>query len=133
VTSLASGGSDIGALIEFQDIIQNPRQWLPDDVIGDDEPYTFDRLRLITLPADPQADPMATTIEWPLDEPLATIGQPVIEGVDHRCAEISGADLEQLLPLFEQSNQLTIWRSDDELYQFHLRPLLPDEEPCPGS
>jgi hypothetical protein len=132
VTSLGSDDADIGALREFQDIMTSPWQWLGEDIVGNDEPYAFDRLRLITLPADPQADPMATTIEWPLDEPLATIGVPVSEGADYRCAEISGDDLEQMLPLFQQSNELTIWRSDDKLYQFHLRPLLPGEAVCPG-
>ncbi|MEO6349446.1 MAG: hypothetical protein ABIP53_02245 [Candidatus Limnocylindrales bacterium] len=132
VTSMGSDGAEIRALNQFQDILSTVRQWLGDDVLGDDEPYAFDRLRIVTVPADPQVDPMATIVAWPLDAPLATIGQPVSEGVDYRCAEISGDDLEQMLPLFEQSNQLTIWRSDAELYQLYLRPLLPDDEACPG-
>jgi hypothetical protein len=132
VTSMDSDGADIGALREFEDIMVNTRRWLADDVVGDDQPYAFDRMRIVVLPADPQPDPMSTTIEWPLDEHLATIGQPVMEGIAYRCAEISGDDLLQLQPLFERANQATTYRSEDELYQLYLHPLLPDDEACPG-
>jgi hypothetical protein len=35
-----------------------------------------------------------------------------------------------MLPLFERSNDLTLWRSGDELYSLRLHPMLPDDEGC---
>jgi len=34
--------------------------------------------------------------------------------------------------MLERANQLTLWRSDEVLYQLYLHPLLPDDEACPG-
>ena len=36
------------------------------------------------------------------------------------------------MPLLQQANELTLWESEDTLYQLRLRPLLPDEAACPG-
>ena len=59
------------------------------------------------------------------------MGVSLSEHANYRCALIEGEDLQSLMPLFEQANELTLWQSEDTLYQFYLRPLLPDEEPCP--
>jgi hypothetical protein len=36
------------------------------------------------------------------------------------------------MPLFQAANELTLFEADDELFQFYLHPLLPDDEACPG-
>jgi hypothetical protein len=69
-------------------------------------------------------------IDWPLTEPLATFGRPVPDQPALRCGTVSGDDLHTLRPLFEQSNELTPWRSDGTSYTLILRPLLPDESGC---
>ena len=115
--------------------MQNVRAWLADEVAGEDAPYAFDRLRLISFPSDPQnlPDPgMANTVDWPLDTPLSTLGTSWGEPAEYRCALIEGEDLTTLRPMLQQANELTLWRSDDVTYQLYLRPLLPDEEACPG-
>jgi hypothetical protein len=133
VTDMTASGADIGAVNQFQNVMLDLRTYLPNDVVGDDEPYAFDRLRLISFAADPTTiDPqLSTTIEWPLDQPISALGDSLSEPANYRCALIDGADLQTLMPLFERSNELTLWQSEDTLYQFYLRPLLPDEEACP--
>jgi hypothetical protein len=135
VTDMTASGAEIGAVNQFQNVMLDLRTYLPNDVVGDDEPYAFDRLRLISLAADPtNIDPqLTTTIEWPLDQPISALGDALSEPANHRCALIKGDELQTLMPLFERSNELTLWQSEDTLYQFYLRPLLPDEEACPVS
>jgi hypothetical protein len=136
VSDLTADDPEIGAVRQFQDIVASARSWVPDDVVGDDQPYAFDRLRMVSFPGDPQnmPDPQLTSeLDWPLAGPLSTIGDPVSDPeTGYRCTELTGDDLTQMLPLFGQSNELTLWRSDDELYQLYLHPLLPDDEACPG-
>lgn len=133
VTNLAGSGADIGALNQFRDLMTNVRQWLPaEDVLGEDVQYVAERLRVISFPAQPIDPAMATTLDWPLDEPLSSLGLSYGEPDEYRCAEVAGDHLATLMPLLQQSNELTLWRSDEELYQLYLHPLLPDEEACPG-
>ena len=135
ITDMSGADAQIGAARQFQEIVQNVRAWLADEVAGDDAPYAFDRLRLISFPSDPQnlPDPgMANTVDWPLDTPLSTLGTSWGEPAEYRCALIEGEDLTDLRPMLQQANELTLWRSDDVTYQLYLRPLLPDEEACPG-
>jgi hypothetical protein len=47
-----------------------------------------------------------------------------------RCGSVEGADLEELRPLVKEANQLTPWRSGDDVYHLVFRPLLPDESGC---
>ena len=134
VPDLSLSDPDIGALRQFQDLMMNLRAFLGDDVVGDDQPYAFDRLRVISMLADPGnvVDPeLGSTLEWPLDEPLATLGTSISEPANYRCGSIEGDDLAALMPLLQQANELTLWQSEKELYQLELRPLLPDEEACP--
>jgi hypothetical protein len=134
VTDLSASDPEIGALRQFQDLMTNLRGFLGDDVVGDDQPYVFDRLRVISSEVDPAnvVDPeLSSTKEWPLDVPLAQLGKSISEPANYRCAEIAGDDLASLLPLLQQANELTMWQSEGTLYQLQLRPLLPDEEVCP--
>ncbi len=135
VTDMSGTDQEIGALRRFQEILGNIRGWIESDIVGDDQPYVFERMQIVSNVADPGNVPdpqLSSTLDWPLDEPLATIGNSISEPSEYRCSVIEGADLQTLLPLFAQANQLTLWRSDDELYQLQLHPLLPDDEGCPG-
>lgn len=135
VSDMSGDDPQIAAVRRFRDIMISASAWVANDVLGADEPYVFDRLRLIAFPADPQNNPdpqLSAELDWPLDKSLATIGKSWGEPASYRCAQIDGADLAQMLPLFAQANELTLWRSGDELYQLYLHPLLPDDEACPG-
>lgn len=135
VTDMSGGDAEIGALRQFQDLMQNLRSWLAQDVVGDDTPYAWAQLRVISFPADKQnlPDPrMANEVDWPLDTPLATLGTSWGEPADYRCGLIEGEDLGTLRPMLDRATELTLWRSDDVLYQLYLHPLLPDDEACPG-
>ena len=133
VTDLSASDPEIRAVAHFQEVMLDLRSWIPDEIAGADEPYAFDRLRVISSEADPAAivDPqLSSTLEWPLDTPLADLGTSMSEPANYRCGLIEGDDLAALMPLLQQANELTLWQSDDTLYQLELRPLLPDEEPA---
>lgn len=135
VTDMSGGDAEIGAVRQFQDLMLNLRSWLEGDVIGAEVPYAYDRLRLISFPSDPQnlPDPgMANEVDWPLDTPIATLGTSWGEPAEYRCGMVEGEDLETLRPMLDRATELTLWRSDDVLYQLYLHPLLPDDEACPG-
>ena len=135
VPDLSLSDPDVGALRQFQDLMMNLRSYLADDIVGDDEPYAFDRLRVIAGPADPTTivDPqLATTLEWPLDTSIADLGTRISDPASWSCGVVQGEDLIALRPLLDQANELTIWISDGNEYVLRLHPMLPDEEPCPG-
>ncbi len=137
VHSNMNNDPQINALMQFQDVVTNARQWLDAEaIVGDDAPYVADSLRIISFPAQPQGGDqgLVTTLDWPLDTPIDQLGTSFGEPAEYRCAEVSGDDLATLLPMVEESNELTVWRSgaEGELYQLYLHPLLPDEEACPG-
>jgi hypothetical protein len=136
VSDMSSDAQEVGALRRFQDIMLDVRQWLPaEDIVGDDLPYDYDRLRILAAPANAvdMPDPsLVTVMDWPLDESLASVGSLIDEVSGKRCSEVSGADLDTLKPAIEQANELTLWRSDGETYSVQFHPLLPDEEGCPA-
>lgn len=134
VTDMSAGDPEIGAVRQFQGLMGDLRAWLADEIVGDDTPYVADRLRVISFPADAanQPDPnLVTTLAWPL-EPMATHGTSYGEPAEYRCVLIEGDDLATLMPLLQQSNELTLWESEDATYQIYAHPLLPDDLPCPG-
>jgi hypothetical protein len=134
VTNLDEPGLEIAAAAQFLALMQDLRQWLPDDIASDGAPYEWDRLRIISSPADPTvvADPeLATEMDWPLED-LATLGISLSEPAQYRCFVVEGDDLVTLRPMVEQANQLTMWNSGDEQYQLTFHPMLPDEQDCPG-
>jgi len=133
VTDMSADDPEVAAVNRFQTVMLDIRSYLPNDVVGDDQPYAFDRLRLISSEADPAtvAQEGSSTVDWPLDTPIAELGASMSEPANYRCALIEGEELQALMPLFQQTNELTLWRSNDTLYQLVLRPLLPDEEACP--
>ncbi|MDL2334831.1 MAG: hypothetical protein QFC55_02220 [Chloroflexota bacterium] len=139
-TSLSPGFGEpvvapaIAAVQRFEQILTNVRAWLPDDVVGDDAPYAWDRLRVISFPVDPAnlPDPsVATIVDWPLAR-LDSYPLSPFASLAYRCFELTGDDLANVRALFEAANELTAYRSGDVLYQLYLHPLLPDDEACPG-
>jgi hypothetical protein len=134
VSDLSAPDAETTAVRKFQDLMLSIRSWLPSDVIGEDQPYAWNRLQILSAPADPaaQPDPQLTTIsDWPLAD-LASLGIPVDGDGGHRCGVIEGADLDTLRPALATANELTLWRSGNALYTVLLHPLLPDDAGCPG-
>ena len=135
VTDLSANDPEIGALRQFMDVMSGLSQWLAGYVASDETSYPWDRMRVISFPADAGnlPDPQfAQTVDWPLSSPQ-TRGQSWGEPADYRCWELSGDELEAVRSLFMQANELTLYRADDDVtYQFYLHPLLPDDEACPG-
>jgi hypothetical protein len=135
VGDMSSDAPEIGALRKFQDIMLDVRAWIPAEVVGDDVAYDYDRLRVLVTPATAadMPDPsLVTVVDWPLQDPLATVGAPAPVETPSRCAVITGADLDALQPALEQANELTLWQSDGQTYSVKPHPLLPDEEACPA-
>lgn len=135
VTDMASTDQEIAALREFQDVMTSLATWLPQDVASDAAPFQFDRMRVISFPADPQSLPdpaFASEVDWPLESDLATLGVAWWEPAQYRCFELAGEDLAAALPVFATANELTLFVSADATYQLYLHPLLPDDEACPG-
>lgn len=134
VTNFDEADPPIAATKQFMELMQNLRQWLPDDIASDETAYEWDRLRIISSPADPTvvADPeLVSELDWPLAD-LATLGESLSEPAQYRCFVVEGDDLATLRPMVAQANQLTWWNSGSEAYQLQLHPLLPDDEDCPA-
>ena len=69
-------------------------------------------------------------IDWPLED-LGTAGEAVDNSpIDVRCQVVEGDDLATVLPLLEDANTLSTFRSEGELYSFTVRPMLPGEAGC---
>lgn len=117
------------ALRDFIDTVTG----LPADGFMDlEHPYAADRIRIYAgkgiVAQDVQLPQRA--IDWPLAD-LATAGQAVVDRmVDVRCQAITGDDLRAVLPLLQQANALSTFRSKGESYGLIVRPLLPGEPDC---
>lgn len=105
--------------------------WLGSDV-GREAPYRPQAYAILVGPApDPQGFPQGPA-DWPLAAPLATLGDPVGDGV-HRCVTIRGEDAATLRPPLEAANQITPWTQDPSTsatFGLTVRPLLPGEDVC---
>jgi hypothetical protein len=135
ITGDDASDPQVSAAREFQDVMTSLATWLPDDVASDPAPYQFDRMRVIAFQADPASLPdpsLATTVDWPLQTDLATLGASGSEPAQYRCFELTGDDLATALPVFAAANELTLYESAGVTYQLYLHPLLPDDEACPG-
>ena len=134
VADMSASDAEVGAVAQFERILLDPMPYLADNIVGN-QPYAFDRLRVISSEADPAVvvDPeLSSTLEWPLDVPLSKLGTSLSEPAEYRCGSIEGDELAALLPLLQQANELTMWESEGTLYTVRLHPLLPDDEVCPG-
>ncbi len=132
----------------FLALIANPASLRETGQVAEPETsYDFTELQFVAIPAAsfPAAAEVSTLegvqpgepVVWPLDTPLAEVGQPLDEAVGGkgyaavfpgaRVETISGGDLATVRPLAEQANRLTIWQSDGADWVLLLRPLLPGE------
>lgn len=121
-------------LNEFNMKLGDLRSWLPEGSVGEEEPLTFDELRIFVREGAPRSDEGLDQQpkDWPLDTPLSEFGA-IDQDLDLRCGSVYGPELATLLPAAQESNELTPWSSDGLSYQLILRPLLPDESGCDGA
>jgi hypothetical protein len=123
-------------LREFLNQVTNLPELAGASELTEVQPYTPHAVRLFISDQKPLVDesnPRQDAIVWPLDTPLAEIGEPLGSGnpFELDCAVVEGADLDTLLPLLEDANTLTPWTSEGKTYTLFIRPLLPDESGCP--
>jgi hypothetical protein len=118
------------ALSEFWAMLGDLSSWLPAGSMSTEQEYVPTEMRVYVRPYLGDAELVQEPIDWPLDTPLSSFGEPDANLTDTRCAVVSGADLEELLPLAQTANQLTPWMSDGTEHALVFRPLLPDEHTC---
>lgn len=127
-----NGAPAVVAAQRFAEALTSARAWFDGAVAGDERPYDWDRLQVVSAPMSPEESPdpaLAAIVDWPLAS-LATLGVPVEPGQPYRCSVVEGVDLETLRPVIQAADQLTLFRSEGETYGVRLRPLLPDEPGC---
>ena len=120
-------------IAEFQAKMLDYTGWLPEEAIaGADRPFEFEQLQVVVLPrADyPAMDDSIDTGEkaWPLETPLAEVGEPYTFMNDARCVVVEGDELDTLVEALRDANEQTTWTSGDEEFGLLLRPLLPGED-----
>jgi hypothetical protein len=118
------------ALSEFQADLSDLKSWLPRGSVGEETPFDSTAMRVYVLPyqADPELPQPA--MDWPLETPLPTFGEPLEDGLETRCGVITGDEFEQVHAAARSANQLTPWLSHGTEFRLILRPLLPDEHTC---
>lgn len=106
--------------------------WLGSE-LGPSVAYTPSRLAVLVVPPVANQDGPTTPDQkpWPLTTPFASFGTP-FGSADSRCAVVSGADLEALLPAVQAANQLTRFLDSQAMERsLQVRVLLPGETgPC---
>lgn len=124
--------SDRAKLYEFSRKLGDLESWLPEGSFGKEQPFEFDALRVFVTSEFPEGgeELPQSEKEWPLSAPLSSFGEPVEGQEDLRCGVVAGPDLAELRPLAEDANQLTPWRSGEDVYHLMFRPLLRDESGC---
>lgn len=120
-------------IAEFQSKLIDYAGWLPEEAIAEaDRPFEIEQLQVVVLPRAvyPAMDDSIDTgeKEWPLETPLAEIGEPYTFMNDTRCVVVEGDELDTLVEALRDANEQTTWTSDDEEYGLLLRPMLPGEE-----
>jgi hypothetical protein len=121
------------ALSAFQRKLGDLDAWLPEGSVGGAEPYEPTEMRVYVTPYEGEPDLPQPVVDWPLADPLATFGEPVLEaspGTELRCGVVGGGDLGPLLQAAGQANELTPWSSQGGRFRLVFRPLLPDEHAC---
>jgi hypothetical protein len=105
VSESASSGTT-AAYELFWSRITSLESWLGGE-LGESKPYTPASIAvLLTPPSDPAGPMTPTEKTWPLSSTFAAFGK-AYGGVDYRCATVTGTDLATLLPVVQDSNQLT--------------------------
>jgi hypothetical protein len=120
-------------LSRFLEDMTNLPAWLPDGSVGEERAYGASGIRMLVSGDGPTRDEAVEQkpVDWPLDEPLASILQPV-KNSSYSCAAVEGDQADRVLAAAREANELTPWRSDGHLYGIVFRPLLPDERECEG-
>lgn len=89
-------------------------------------PYVPDRLQVAAGNIGFDLEPgMATTEPWPLAIPLADMSDYL---AGWKCTEVTGDEVANLLAVFENANQATLWGEDE--VNLKVTPVLPGEEAC---
>src|SRR5262245_27637503 len=118
------------ALAAFQAKLGDLTSWLPEGSVGEETPFEPAEMRVYVLPykGDPELPQKA--MDWPLDTPLSTFGEPLAQDPQTRCGVLTGDAFEQVYAAAQTANPLTPWKSEGTDYRLILRPLLPDEHTC---
>ena len=126
-----------GKLLNLLAFVSDPANNLAaDEIASADEAYEIERIKVLARELDPNNPPWddpalaQQPVAWPLDTPLASIGQPHEGPYGDQaplCAALDGDDAAALVTALEGANQLTPWESDGTQYLLWVRPLLPDE------
>lgn len=125
-------------IAEFEAMMLDYMGWLPEEAVAEAErEYPAEQMQVVAIPRDayPVGDDTLDTgeIDWPLETPLAEIGEAYTFIDQSRCVVVEGAELETLATALSEANQMTTWISDGEEYGLLLRPLLPGEEAGCGT
>ncbi len=105
--------------------------WLPDD-LGQSSAYEPSSLAVLALPPTAASSGIKpNVVTWPLATPFSKLGT-AMGNVAYRCAVVTGADLTSLLPVVQQSNQLTRFVDSAKVTDSLLvRAMVPGEpNPC---
>lgn len=144
VTVYALGFEDVGgecgideenaaaraALTELMTKITDLESWLPEGSVGSETQYEASALRVyVTSQVTSDEDLPQAPVDWPLDTPLASFGEPVGQ-IGYACGTLDGDAAQTLLDAAAQTNTLTPWLDAGEDYQLVIRPMLPDEQSC---
>lgn len=122
-------------LAAFQAKMVDYMSWLPETAVAAPQTgYPIERMQIVSQPADLYAigdDSIEPgEAEWPLETPLAEMGEPFELLEQARCMVLEGNDLDTVLTALQDANQRTRWQSGGEEYSLHIRPILPDEQGC---
>ena len=106
--------------------------WLPAGSLGEQDQFAFSEMRIYVQPyaGSPEPGLHQAAVDWPLSDPLPSIGEADATYGDFRCGVVGGSDLAKLLPDAQRANELTPWRSGGADFSLIFRPLLPDEHSC---
>jgi hypothetical protein len=104
------------------------QSWLPATALqGDQTTYEAPGARIYASTDRADGDRAQPPTQWPLDPPLGSL-PATDETYGYGCEMVTGsAWTEQLLPVAEQANQSTPWRSGGQRFTVLFRQLLPDE------
>jgi hypothetical protein len=119
------------AFSAFWNRIGSMDTWLAAD-LGRSQPYAPSSLAVLLVPPSDAASGITPNeVPWPLTSVLATFGQP-FGGSVYRCAAVTGADLEKLLPVVRAANALTRFTDTaGTKTSLQVRVVLPGEpSPC---
>jgi hypothetical protein len=117
------------ALLDFSTKVNDLRTFVGADDVSEDGAFVANEMRVWVNDYQPDETLPEPGLDWPGPSPLTDFGS-VSQTYGSRCGTVSGADLSALMPLAEQANQLTPWKSDGRRFGLVFRPLLPDESGC---